>query len=78
MVWAGEPEQVAIARAARDEDATAPTERDANARLIAAAPELLAALDRLVSLNRTQGVSDDDYEDAMEAADAVLTKAFGA
>ncbi len=38
-----------IALMDREEDETRPTERDANARLIAAAPELLAALKRIAS-----------------------------
>ncbi len=48
MVWSGPLDSdqyatVPIARMDRDTPATAPTERDANARLIAAAPDLLAA-----------------------------------
>jgi len=34
MVWAGRGEEIAIARAARDDEATSPCERDANAKYI--------------------------------------------
>lgn len=40
---------ISIAMPDRDEPRTNPTERDANARLIAAAPDLLAALQKLES-----------------------------
>ena len=51
MVWADADERVAIARADRNEPATLPTERDANARLIAAAPEMLEALEVIMSVS---------------------------
>jgi len=49
----------------------------ANARLIAAVPELLAALDKLLTLNRTQGVTQEEYEAAEEEAEAAWSKATG-
>lgn len=45
-------EQVSIARMDRDTQDTLPCERDANARLIAAAPELLDALKAIVADDR--------------------------
>jgi hypothetical protein len=50
MVWADSEEQVAIARMARDEPRTMPTERDANARLIAEAPAMLEIVRSLAKL----------------------------
>ena len=46
MVWKpdGTPDGYPIARMDRQTEKTTPTERDANAQLIAAAPDLLAAL----------------------------------
>jgi len=52
-------------------------EMDANARLIAAAPDMLRALERLVWLNTSQGVSDYDYDTAMENANAAIARAHG-
>ena len=57
MVWKDGPEVwpqgqengIPIARMDRDTPETAPTERDANAHLIAAAPDLFQALDELVA-----------------------------
>ena len=40
-----------------------------------AAPDLAASLHRMVTLSRTQGVTDTEWESAMEAADAALVKA---
>lgn len=39
--------------------------------------DLVTALERLLSLNATQGVSDVDYEAAIAEADAALAKAKG-
>jgi hypothetical protein len=63
QVYAGNPEDIdgvnggiSIGHADRNEERTRPTERDANARLMAAAPELLdalhVALDALWELSR--------------------------
>lgn len=52
-------------------------EHEANGRLIAAAPDLLAALNGLLDVNARQGVSDEDYEAAVEAANAAIAKAEG-
>jgi hypothetical protein len=43
---------VCVARMDREEPSTVPTERDANARLIAAAPDLLAEVKRLREENK--------------------------
>jgi hypothetical protein len=49
MVWKedGSEEGIPIARMAREDLRTLPVERDANARLIATAPELLTTLEYL-------------------------------
>lgn len=47
----------------------------ADARLIAAAPDLLAAAIRILSLNRTQGVEDEDYRMAEEDLEAAIERA---
>lgn len=44
MVWAGDGEEIPIAYMDRETPHTKPVERDANARLIAKAPEMLALL----------------------------------
>lgn len=49
--------------------------REHNARLIASAPELYEALDRLVTLVVAGGISPEDMDDALEQADQVLAKA---
>ena len=64
MVWKdgpnvfpkGEEDGIPIARMDRETEGTTPTERDANARLIALVPELLSALENLVS-----GYDSEDY-----------------
>ena len=56
-------------------------ERDANARLIAAAPELLAACRAMVSWNDFAADEDSDleslYEEAIRRARTAITKAEG-
>ena len=52
-------------------------EFEANAHLVAAAPDLYEALSHLLRLNRTQSVGDEDYDAALESAEEVLTKARG-
>jgi len=55
---------------------TPKAEMDANARLIAAAPELLAALEELLwSASRTSLENDGDYSNAFTAARAAIDKA---
>ena len=54
---------------------------EANARLIAAAPDLLEALRKLTMMARTSGGTsgpDDDLMRACEAAEAAIAKATGA
>lgn len=74
-------EGICIAHMDRDEPATRPTERDANARLIAAAPSLYEALDALLALVRARQLSAPlDKEGAVDVgaltyADTVLTVA---
>ena len=53
-------------------------EARANARLIAAAPELLDALEQMVSVFLdTEGRHGESENDAMDAANAAITKATG-
>lgn len=54
-----------------------PEETEANIDLVAAAPEMLAALERLLTLSRTQGVTDEEWEAAEEAGEAAIAKASG-
>ena len=58
----------------RDTPYTQPTERDANARLIAAAPDLLAALETLTDACCQWDNQDDP---ALEASRAAIAKAKG-
>ena len=51
--------------------------REVDRRLRAAAPDLLAALEDLMRLNRTQGVTSEEFEAACEAADEAINKAKG-
>ena len=54
---------------------TPKAEMDANARLIAAAPELLAALEELLwAASRTSLETDGDYSNAFTAARAAIAK----
>ena len=50
-------------------------ESEANARLIAAAPELLAALRELLALGQQESIEDGDLEAAQAAAKAAIRKA---
>jgi len=55
---------------------TPKAEKNANARLIAAAPDLLAALEELLwSASRTSLETDGDYSNAFTAARAAIDKA---
>jgi hypothetical protein len=55
---------------------TPKAKKNANARLIAAAPELLAALEELLwSASRTSLETDGDYSNAFTAARAAIDKA---
>lgn len=49
----------------------------ANAHLIAAAPDLLEAAVHLLSLNHTQGVTQEQYELAEQELDSAIAKAEG-
>jgi hypothetical protein len=57
------------------------SEREANARLIAAAPELLAALKRAIEVLDAEGITygncDDEPLDVLNAARAAIAKAEG-
>ena len=74
---------IRIAQMDRSEPHTAPTERDANARLIAAAPELLAALESAANqfdfavraLAQGQTVSISSLQNCAAAARAAISKA---
>lgn len=50
-------------------------EVDANARLIAAAPDLLAALRELLTLGQQESIEDGELEAAQKAARAAIEKA---
>lgn len=50
-------------------------EDEANARLIAAAPELLAALRELLALGQQESIEDGELEAAQKAARAAIKKA---
>lgn len=74
-VYGPKGEPVAVA----DQDITLPEESAANARLIAAAPELLAALVALVGEADLGEVDlDDDDRAKLDAARAAIAKATGA
>lgn len=60
-------ERVRLALMDREEHGTAPWERDANARLMAAAPALYAALDNLVARGLIRGAVGDHLEEVREA-----------
>ena len=75
-IYGGNDGKTFIGEVWNEVDEPAPWE-EANARLIAAAPELLAALQKLVNL-----ISDDDsryeaYKEEMEEATAAIAKAEG-
>ena len=77
MVWKPDDtgDGTPIARMDRDTDKTAPTERDANARLIAAAPELKAALVECVQvLGEYTGPSLNGLNSAFENAITAIAK----
>lgn len=76
-----EPGAVAPVAVARVVGSRGRGETEANARLIAAAPELLAALEELVAWQNGPPLSTPKYEDgwgnAMRAAAAAIQKASG-
>ena len=78
MVW---HEGTPIARMDRETPDTTPVERDCNARLIAAAPELLEAvdllLDGLVPTATLDGFISPESERAINAAHKAIAKATG-
>ena len=85
MVWAGRGEEIAVARAARDDEATSPCERDANAEFIVRAcnahDELLEALrsivvdaDRLIAETPRHALSQ-PYTVLLDQARAAIAKA---
>ena len=85
MVWKddGSEDGIPIARMDRETPQTVPVERDANARLIAAAPEMLKAL-RLCECELStyrilaeQSNNPQAWEDAIRAARAAMVKATG-
>lgn len=53
-------------------------EEAANLQVIVAAPEMLATLKKLVWLETSQGVNDEELEDAIQEATTVIAKATGA
>jgi hypothetical protein len=53
------------------------TENESNARLIAAAPDLLETSRRLAWI-RENGCSHEEYEESIRAHDAAIAKATGA
>lgn len=62
-------------------DCIEPVEADANARLIASAPALLAALKALadcVESHRAGGICREDHDEMLRAADAAIQQAAGA
>jgi len=85
MVWAQTTptsDGTAIARMARDEERTSPTERDANAALIAAAPAMLEALEKcfnVIDYVTAERLADfigvDEVTDAYQAARAAIARA---
>lgn len=72
---------ISIAMPDRDEPRTNPTERDANARLIAAAPELLEALEALANrvdpANKKRDLTITSFVAALKKARAAIAKAKG-
>lgn len=76
MVWDAKGE-VGIARMDRDEPNTEPCERDNNARLIAAAPELLEALKNLLPICDNDGPLLRVYQKEAIAAEKAIAKAEG-
>lgn len=76
MVWKpdGSEDGFPIARMDRETGSTIPTERDANARLIAAAPELLAACEALL-VQIPAGAVSIEAAAAVNQAHAAIAKA---
>ena len=74
MVWKPLPDisdDIPIARMDRETDMTVPTERDANAQLIAAAPKLLSLVRGYMNTYPL-----DDYHDSAEEIVAQISGAF--
>ena len=78
MVWKqdGTEDGIPIARMDRNTSRTIPTERDKNARLIAAAPDLLEALRFMVNAAKTE-TGMDIYKAHIEQAENAIRKAIG-
>lgn len=74
LQWYESPDKIQIPKWA-DEVAELEAERDANARLIAAAPELLEALRNLVPIGSNDGPLVKVYAREIEAASEAIAKA---
>jgi len=79
MVWKsdGSANGIPIARMDRDTPHTEPTERDRNAHLIASAPDLLAALETMVSAFNANQIDPLVAFAAIERARSAIDKAKG-
>jgi hypothetical protein len=77
MVWKPDSSEdgIPIARMARDDNRTMPVERDANASLIAASPEMLEALEAIVIDLQFSEIQ--THKNLVDLARAAIAKAKG-